>query len=108
MRITPDAVRVLFSYLKDVEGLKLNVPALLLEHGHHELQVLRITDVLLHDGEVVSVEKQLTQQLETLSPRHVVVGVEQALVISEHGLVVRLQKLCAQGLVLRQQLLLTE
>jgi len=47
-----------------VEGLKLDVAALVPEQVHHEFQILRPADVFRHYGEIVPVEKQLTQQLE--------------------------------------------
>lgn len=48
------------SYFENVEGLKLDVAALIPQEVHHELEVLWLADVLRHDGEVVAVEEQLT------------------------------------------------
>ena len=41
--------------LENMEGLKLNVPRLLLQHVHHQLEVVRIGDVFGHHREVVPV-----------------------------------------------------
>lgn len=53
----------MLGYLKDMKSLKLNVWTLISQKVHHELQVLWFTDVPGHDCEVVSVQKQFTQQL---------------------------------------------
>ena len=51
--------------LEDVESFKLDVSAFLLEHVHHQLEIVSGTDVARHDGEVMAVQQQLTQQLHT-------------------------------------------
>lgn len=56
--------RVFYTDLEDVEGLKLDVSALVSEQVHHQLQVLGSADVLCHDSEVVSVQEQFSEQLE--------------------------------------------
>ena len=38
-----------------MEGLKLYVPGAISEHGHDELEILRVADVATHGCEVVSV-----------------------------------------------------
>jgi len=52
------------THLEDVERLELDAAARLAQHVHHQLQVVRVADVARHDGEVVSVEQQLAQQLQ--------------------------------------------
>lgn len=47
-------------YLEDMKGFKLDVGAFVPQQVHHELQVLRLADVLGHDGEVVAVQDELT------------------------------------------------
>ena len=47
-----------------MEGLELDVAAVVSEHVHHELEVLCVTDVFGHDCEVVPVEQQFSQKLE--------------------------------------------
>uniref|UniRef100_A0AAG5CUF7 Uncharacterized protein n=1 Tax=Anopheles atroparvus TaxID=41427 RepID=A0AAG5CUF7_ANOAO len=97
-------VRVRHEHLEDVERFELDVARLLLQHVHHQLQIIRIGDVLRHDREVVAIEQQLAQQLQALSPRHVVLRVQQLLVVVEHLVVVLLEKLRAQDLVAGKQL----
>jgi len=46
-------------YLEDVEGLKLDVGALVSEQIHHQLEILRLADVARHHREVMSVQQQL-------------------------------------------------
>ena len=55
------------TYLEDVERLKLYVSAGVSQHVHHKFKVFRVTDILGHDGEVVSVQQQLTEQLRKMS-----------------------------------------
>lgn len=47
-------------HLKNMESFKLNVPAGVPQQVHHQLEVLRVADVLGHRGEVVSVEQELS------------------------------------------------
>ena len=47
------------AYFEHVKGLKLNVPAAIDEHLHHELEVFRVADVAAHGGEVVTIQQQL-------------------------------------------------
>lgn len=47
-----------------MEGLKLDVAAVVSQHVHHHLQVLCTTDVLGHHSEVMSVQKKLSQELQ--------------------------------------------
>ena len=44
-----------------MERLKLDVSGFLPEHVHHELEVIWITDVFGHGGEIVSVQQKLPQ-----------------------------------------------
>lgn len=53
----------------------------------------------------MSIQQQFPEQFEALAPRHVVLRVEQALVVREHLVVVGLQELGAEHLVAREQLL---
>ena len=46
-----------------MEGFKLDVSAAVNEHLHHELEVVRVTDVLTHRREVMPIQQQFTQQL---------------------------------------------
>ena len=39
-----------------MEGLELDISALIFEHLHHHLQVVSITDILGHNVEVMSVQ----------------------------------------------------
>ena len=57
-----------------------------------------------HDGEVVSVQEQLPQQLEGLPPRDVVVRLHQESVVVENPVVVLLQELTGHYLVPREEL----
>lgn len=50
-----------------MKGFKLNVPALVSEHVHHELQVFCIAYVFCHDCEVVTIQKQLTKKLSKIT-----------------------------------------
>lgn len=63
------------------------------------------TNVLTTYREVMPVEQQFSQQLERLSPSHVVVGMQELLVVAEHFVKVRLQELGSQHFVLRKQFL---
>jgi len=42
--------------LKDVESFKLNVATFLLQHVHHELEVVSAADVAGHDCEVMTIQ----------------------------------------------------
>ena len=64
------------SHLKDMEGFKLDVPTLFFEHGHHQLEVVRVADVPLHHREVVAVQQQLSEQLQRLPFGDVILRVE--------------------------------
>lgn len=50
-------------YLEDVEGFELDVPAVVSQQVHHQLQVLGFTDVFSHDGEIVSVQEKFPKEL---------------------------------------------
>ena len=90
-------------YFKNMKGLELNIATLLTQHVHHELEIVGIADVSGHDSEVVSVEKQLAEQLERLPPCDVVVRMEQLLVVLEEDVVVLLEEGGTQRLVLGEQ-----
>ena len=70
--------------LENMEGLKLNVPRLLLQHVHHQLQVFGAGNVLCHHRKVVSIKEQLAQQFERLPPCYVVITVKQLFVLLEN------------------------
>ena len=70
-----------------------------IEHGISEIYIKQLKKTY---REVVSVQEKFSEQFERLSPRHVVVGVEQFLVVVENLVVVGLQEFCSQHLVLRQ------
>lgn len=72
-----------------MERLELYVSGLLLEHVHHKFEVVRVCDIPRHDGEVMPVQQQLPEQLEALPSRHVVLRVQQPLVVAEYFVVVR-------------------
>jgi hypothetical protein len=57
-------------HLEDVEGLELDVFALVPQEVHHQLQVLLVTNVLGHHIEVGPVQQQLPQQLPTHTHTH--------------------------------------
>jgi len=48
-----------------VERLKLDVATFLFEHVHHQLEIVGARDVASHDGEVVTIQQQLAEQLDT-------------------------------------------
>lgn len=48
-----------------MEGFKLDVPAVVSQQVHHQLQVLGFTDVFCHDGEIVSVQEKFPEELKT-------------------------------------------
>ena len=50
-----------YEYLENVECLELYGAALFPQHVHHELQVVRATDVLGHHVEIVPIQQQFTQ-----------------------------------------------
>ncbi len=71
-------------HFEHVEGLKLDVASLLLQHVHHELEVVGIGNIFGHHREVVPVEQELAQQLEGLPPSHIVVTVQKPLILHKH------------------------
>lgn len=86
-----------------MKGLELNISTLLAQHVHHELEIVRIANVSGHYGEVVAVEEQLAEQFERLTPRDVVVRVEEFLVVFEEDVVVLFEKAGTQRLVFGQE-----
>lgn len=55
------------THLEDVEGLKLDVAALVPEQVHHHLEVGLIGDVARHDLVVGSVEEDFSEELDGLA-----------------------------------------
>ena len=53
------------SDLEDVESFELNVATFLLQQVHHQLEIVSAANVACHDGEVVTIQQQFTQQLHT-------------------------------------------
>jgi hypothetical protein len=51
-------------YLEYVEGLKLNVLALITEEVHHHLEVGIVRNIARHDAEVGTVQKYLAKKFE--------------------------------------------
>ena len=62
---------------EDVEGFELDVAAPIAQHIHHQLEVLRIGNILGHDGEIMTVQQEFPQELERLSLRDVVFRIQQ-------------------------------
>ena len=56
--------RQLITDLEHMEGVELDVLALVAEHVHHHLEVRLVRDIARHDIEVCPVEQDLAQQLE--------------------------------------------
>lgn len=57
-------------YLEDVEGLELDVGALVPQQVHHQLEVLGLADVARHHREVVPVQEQLAKKLQEHTQIH--------------------------------------
>lgn len=49
-----------------MKGFKLDVPALVSQHIHHELEVLGLADVFRHHSEVMSVQEKFAEELKTV------------------------------------------
>ena len=47
-------------YLEHMESFELYTPGLLLEQDHHELEVVRVPDILDHDPSVAAIQQQLS------------------------------------------------
>lgn len=62
--------RFLHTHLENMKGFKLDVPALVSQHIHHELEVLRLADVFRHDGEVMSVQEKFAEELKNVEGKH--------------------------------------
>lgn len=92
-------------HLEDVECFKLDVSAVVSQQIHHQLQVLGSTDVLGHDGEVVSIQKEFPKELQRLPFGDVVVRVQELLIFCKHPVVVVLQEISAHNLVSCEEIL---
>ncbi len=46
-----------------MKRFKLYISTFLFQHGHHEFQILRITYVFGHNGEIVAVQQEFTEKL---------------------------------------------
>ena len=76
-KINDSIIRVKWTRnLEDVESLKLNVATFLLQHVHHELEVVGAADVASHDREVVTIQQQLAQQLHM----HTKIGIQTGMI----------------------------
>lgn len=49
-----------------MESFKLDVATLLAQQIHHELEIVRVTDIARHSGEIVPIQQQVSQQLCTI------------------------------------------
>ena len=58
--------------LEYVEGLKLDILALIPQEVHHHLQVRLVCDVPCHDVEVCPIQQDLAEELQRLSLRDIV------------------------------------
>lgn len=58
--------------LEHMEGLELNVLALISEQIHHHLQIRFICDVPGHDVKIRAIQENFPEELQRLSLRHVV------------------------------------
>lgn len=70
-------------YLEDVEGFKLDVPAVVSQQVHHQLQVLWFTDVFGHDSKIVPVQKKFPKELKT--DRRTETQTSQPCLLSRHS-----------------------
>ena len=68
---------VVETYLEHVEGLELNVLALVAEEIHHHLEIRLACDIPGHHVEVRTVEQDLAEELERLALRDVIVREDQ-------------------------------
>ena len=110
-----------------MEGFKLYTPGFLLEQDHHELEVVGVPYVLDHDTSVAAIQQKLPKQLHSfeirgcvsaihrmhqwvkvsiadlqgLSPRNIVLRLEQLCVGFEEFVIVLAQEYCHQVLVPR-------
>lgn len=57
-----------------MERFKLNVLTLIPKQIHHHLEISLISNISCHDTEIRSIEKDLSEKLQRLSLRDVVVG----------------------------------
>ena len=64
--------------LEHMECLKLNVFALVSEQIHHHLEVRLVGDVARHHVEIRTIQQNLSQQLQGLSFRDVVLRHDQS------------------------------
>lgn len=56
----------LHSHLENMKRFKLDVPALVSQHVHHELEVFGLADVFRHHSEVMSVQEKFAEELKTV------------------------------------------
>jgi hypothetical protein len=69
------------SYFKNVKCFKLNISTLFPQHIHHELEIFWVTNVPGHHRKIVPIQQQLTEKLQRLPPRHIVIRVQQLLIV---------------------------
>lgn len=54
------------THLENMKRFKLDVPTLVSQHVHHELEVLGLADVFRHHSKVMSVQEKLAEELKTV------------------------------------------
>jgi hypothetical protein len=77
-----------------MEGLELDVLALIAEEVHHHLEVDIVRDVARHDIEVGTVQKNLAEQLERLPLGYIVGRVDEGRERVEESVVVLVEVFC--------------
>lgn len=56
----------LHTHLENMKRFKLDVPALVSQHIHHEFEVLGLADVFRHHSKVMSVQEKFAEELKTV------------------------------------------
>lgn len=72
-----------WTHLEHMEGLELNVSALIPQQVHHHLEVCLNRDVLGHDVEVGPVEEDLAEEFKRLAFGYIVRGEQESVVHSK-------------------------
>ena len=71
------------THLEDMESFELDILALVAQQIHHRLEILFISYVARHDGEVGTVKQNFAEQLEGLSLGHVVARLHEPGVVDK-------------------------
>ena len=69
---------VVETYLEHVEGLELNVLALIPKEVHHHLEIRLTRDIPGHDVEVRTIQEDLAEEFERLTLGDVIVREDQS------------------------------